>query len=252
MILKILKLELMKWTPRPLLWGLWSLCFTIISIFFYRLCVDYLLLSNKAITQNATNPSVLLEIVKPLSSWSVILFALLIPIFTTSAFSQEYRQQSFILWANSPLSAFRIVLGKFLCLLLFPLSLIIVESVMLLTLSFETEMNIGWLLSGALCILLICACIIALGLFISSLTHSSLAAMTLTFAATLLWMLLEWLDPFPSILGNLSQHLSLLSHSYRLLNGILLSTDLIYYVLFCVFWLVLTHTVVQYRLRNVL
>lgn len=247
----VVQLELKKWTPRPLLWGLWTLCFTLISFFFYRLCVDYLVLSQKSITQNVEAPSILLEIIKPLSSWSIVLFSLLLPIFTTNALSQENRQQTFILWANSTLPPRTLVLGKFLCILLFPLSLALIESLMLLTLGWETHIDFGWLLSGLLSVLLISACVIAFGLFISSLTESPLATMTLTFLGTLTWMLLEWLDPFPHAWGKVAEHFSLLSHSYHLLNGILLSTDIIYYFLFCAFWLCLTQFILQHRLKNI-
>lgn len=249
-ILTVMQLELKKWTPRPLFWGLWIFCFTLVSLLFYRLCVDYLILSQKSILQNLDLPSALLEIVKPLSSWSIILFALLLPIFTTNALSQENRQQTFILWANSTLSARTMVWGKFFCISLFPLSLALIEMLMLLTLGWETHIDIGWLFSSLLSILLISGCVIAFGLFISSLAENPLAAMTLTFLGTLIWMLLEWIDPFPAVWGNIAEHLSLLSHSYHLLNGILFSTDIIYYFLFCAFWLFLTQHIVHYRLKN--
>lgn len=250
-MLTVVQLEIKKWTPRPLLWGLWALCFTLISLFFYRLCVDYLILSQKSILQNAVSPSILLEIIKPLSSWSIILLSLLLPIFTTNALSQENRQQTFILWANSTLSARAIVFGKFFSILLFPLSLALVEALMLLTLGWETQIDLGWLFSGLLSILLISASIIAFGLFISSVIESPLATMTLTFLGTLTWMLLEWIDPFPHAWGQFAEHFSLLSHSYHLLNGILLSTDIAYYFLFCIFWLLLTQYIIHTRLRNI-
>ncbi len=250
MILTVLQLELKKWLPRPLLWGLWTICFFIISLFFYRLCVDYLTHAQRAIMENMPAPSVLFEIIKPLSSWTVIFISLLIPIFTTNAFSQEQRQHSLFLWANSTLRASEMVFGKFLCLMLFPFSIVFVECLMLSVLGWETHLDIGWLFSSVFCILFISASLTALGLFISSLTASPIAAMTLTYVAAFSWMLLEWLDPFPHAWGKLAQHLSLLSHSYRLLNGLLLSTDIIYYILFCLFWLMLTQISVHHRLRN--
>lgn len=251
MSIDVMQLEIQKWHPRPLLWSLWALCFTSVSVFYYRLCVDYLHLSQKALMHDSAMPSVLLEIVKPLSSWSIVLFSLLIPIFTTSAFTQEYRQHTFILWANSPRSARAIVLGKFLGIFLFPLSLIIAEFMMLGTLSFEMHMDFGWLICSSMSILFITACVTAFGLFVSSASTNPLAAMTLTYVGTLGWMMLEWLDPLPKEWGFISQHLSLLNHSYHLLNGIFFSADFMYYVLFCVFWLSLTQLIISKKLKNI-
>lgn len=250
MSIDVMRLEIQKWRFRPLLWGLWALCFTSISLFYYRLCVDYLGLSQKALVQESTMPSVLLEIVKPLSSWSIVLFSLLIPIFTTSAFIQEYRQHTFILWANSPRSARSIVLGKFLGVFLFPLSLTFIEFMMLLTLGLEMHMDYGWLICSSMSILFITACVTAFGLFISSASTNPLAAMTLTYIGTLGWMILEWLNPFPKEWTFISEHLSLLNHSYHLLNGIFFSVDCMYYVLFCVFWLSLTQLIISKKLKK--
>lgn len=250
MSIMVMQLEMKKWLPRPLLWSLWSLCFICISVFFYRLCVDYLQLSQKAMLQETGYPSVLLEIVKPLSSWSIILFSLLLPIFTTSAFSQEFRQQTFTLWANSTLSARAIVMGKFLGIFLFPLSLTFIEFMMLSTLGFETKIDLGWLICSSMSILLITAAITTFGLFVSSTVANPIAAMSLTFIGTLGWMLLEWLNPFPKEWGLIAQHLSLLNHSYHLLNGIFLSTDFVYYVLFCLTWLLLTQHVITKKLKK--
>lgn len=250
MSLAIMQLEMKKWHPRPLLWALWALCFTCISVFYYRLCVEYLHLSQKSLLHVSASPSVLLEIVKPLSSWSIVLLSLLIPIFTTSAFSQEYRQHTFILWANSTRTARSIVFGKFFGIVLFPLSLVFVEFMMLSILAFEMKMDFAWLLCSSLSILFITACVTAFGLFVSSVSSNPLAAMTLTYIGTLSWMVLEWLNPFPKEWSFISQHLCLLSHSYHLLNGIFLSTDFAYYALFCIFWLTLTQLIISKKLKQ--
>lgn len=245
MIGTVIKLELKKWLPRPLLWVLWAIGFSLISILFYRLCVDYLLLAHRALTDNQAIPSLLPEIVKPLASWSIVLLTLLMPIFTTHAFSQEYRTHSFILWANSPLSSPCVVIGKFLALLLFPLSLMIAEFAMLAVLEYEAHLDIGWLISTFTCMMLIIANVTAFGLFISSISRLPQVTMMLTFVGTLCWMLLEWLNPFPAAWGKIAQYVSLLGHSYAFFDGTVITTDLFYYCASALFWLILTEKMIQ-------
>lgn len=250
MSLAVMDLEIKKWLPRPLLWVLWGLCFMIISLFFYRLCVDYLTLSHKAMSHEKMPPSVLLEIVKPLFSWSIVLFTLFIPVFTIGAFSQEYRHRTFTLWAMSTYRARSIVLGKFLAIFLFPLTLTIAQSVMVFTLAIDTHLDLAWVFCSFLTVLLISASIISFGLYISSLHSSTLAATTLTIGGTLIWMLIEWLNPFPHSWGDFAQHLSLLNHSYHLLNGLFVSKDIVFYCLFILLWLTLTQLNIEKKLKQ--
>jgi ABC-2 type transport system permease protein len=190
-------------------------------------------------------------IIKPLCSWSVMIFALICPLFTTNAFSQEYRQNTFCLFASSSYSATKIVLGKFFSI--FSLLLIILAFMLVMIASLNIETTLDWqaIALALLTMGLVGGAFISFGLFISSLIDYPLLSIGVTFLGNTLWMLLEWLNPFPKEWDFLARSLSLLNHSYHALNGILYTPDLFYYVIFIVLWLSLTQRNINHKMSHV-
>lgn len=247
----VFELERYKLVRHPMIWGLTAFIFLILALLFQRLCVDYLTLAQQALTQQKSSQSVSLEIIKPICSWTIMLLAFFLPVFTTLSMSQELRQKTFYLWAMSDFSPIHIILGKFISLVSFTLLIIGFLFCMLSVLHFESSINFGMLLGGFLAVLLISSAFISFGLFISCLIPIPLLAIGVALLGNILWMLLEWLNPFGESAQYLASQFSLLAHSYHLLNGILFSPDLVFYFSFCGCWLVLSVIVLKYKMRHV-
>jgi len=250
MSLSLLRIEGYKLIRLPLTWVLMSISLLLISLLFYRLCVDYLQLAQQNLHLQGQAPSISVEIIKPLCSWTIILFATLLPLLTANAFSQEFRQKTFYLLATSH-KASSIVLAKYVSLFIMFSVQVAALLLIIATLNFETALDWGMITSAILAIIGIGSCFLSFGLFMSSLTSWPLVAIGLTFLGYLFWLLLEWLNPFPAQGFFLAKELSLLSHSYRLLNGMIYIPDLLYYVFFSIFWLVLCHFRIAHKLVNV-
>lgn len=250
-MIKIAKLEGYKLIRHPMFWGVFCFAMIFSGLLFYRLCVDYLHLSQQALQHKELLISISSEIIKPICSWNIAILAIIIPIFTTYAFSQEYKQRTFYLFASSPESATSILMGKYLSLILITLILMGYILLMMLVLQTQTSLQWGMIAMGALSILCVGSCFTSFGLFISTIISHPMLAIGVSFLGNVIWMMLEWLNPFPSYWVSLSQHLSLLGHSYHLLNGIFYSPDIAYYLLFNLFWLSLTQTALKFKLQSV-
>jgi len=247
----VFHLELYKLRRHPMTLFIISLCFGFMSLLFYRLCVDYLHLSHQALNTRNVAPSISFEIVKPLCSWTIILLAIVLPLFTTLSFSQEFRQKTFTLWAMSPQSAFTIVMGKCLSLVLLLSLFLAMLVLMIIQLSFSATLMWEMILLSLTMVGLIGWSIICFGLFISCCISQPLLALGVTYAGVLIWMLLEWLNPFGENHKALAKELSLLSHSEHALNGIAYSPDVVYFILTSLFWLCLTLKIIGFRLKSV-
>ncbi len=246
------KLEILKLSRHPMTLFIISLFVGIMSLLFYRLCVDYLHMSHHALNTRNVAPSISAEIIKPLCSWSIILIALIFPLFTTLSYSQESRQRTFTLWAMSPQTAYNLVFGKFLSLLLLLSLLLCILLCMIITLSFSATLAWKMILLSLLTVWLIGCAIISFGLCISCIFSQPLLALGLTFAGELVWMLLEWLNPFGEQFKFIAKGFSLLSHSEHALSGIAYSPDMLFFILASIFWLSLTLRQTRFLLTRVM
>ncbi len=249
MSITIGRLEIYKLVRHPMTWGLLSISIGLLSLVYYRLCVDYLHLAHRALHQRDIYPSLSIDVFKPLCSWTIVVLALIFPLFTTNAFSQEYRHNTFTLWAMSPLPARTIVFAKAKSLLFILLVMISVLILLISSLAFDAPLSYKMIASMLLGVALIGCCFLSFGLFISSIIPNPLFAMGITFLGNLGWMLLEWINPFPSS-WTLAKELSLLGHCYHFLNGILYSPDIIYFLIFTGFWLTLSVQVVNHKMTR--
>ncbi len=246
------RLEMYKIVRHPVTGTLIALSTGLMSLFFYRLCVDYLLLSHDSLYQRTNNLSLSLEVIKPLCSWTIVILATIFPLLTSQTLSQEFRQRTFCILATSPLSNMALILGKFYSLIMVLLFLLFTLFLMITSLSLETTLDCPFIFSNLIAVGLMGICFISFNLFIASLITHPLLATGCAFLGNFLWMLLEWLNPFGN--GHLfAKEFSLLSHSYHFLNGIFYSPDILYYFLFSIFWLFLTYRVMRQRkLRTML
>lgn len=227
-----------------------SLCSGLLAMLYHRLCVDHLQAAQVALQQR-TPVSLTEEVIKPLFSWSIILFAMVLPIFTTLSLSQEFRQQTIYLWASNPIGAWQLLCGKFLSLLAFVFLMLSLMLMMIATLQFETPLDWGMITSSVLALILIGCCFISFGLFISTHIKNSLFAIGITFLGNLFWMLLEWLNPFPEQGFFLARELSLLNHTHHLFHGIIHSPDLAFYGLSSLFFLIITARSLKQQLTQI-
>lgn len=239
--------ERYKLQRHPLTFLALSLIMLLSTLLFYRLCVDYFQLMQKAFESN-TLLSVPTEIIQPLCSWHILLQILVLPLFTTLAFSQEYKNKTFYLYTNHSFGSTQIFLSKYLALCSLSITLISFLAALIITLT--TDLNWAWIGCQLLSTLLISFSIVSLSLCLSACISNPLTALVLSYLAIFLLSTIEWLNPFGKMGAILAQAFSLLSHSYRLMNGVIYSPDLFYYLIFNLLFIYLGIEGLHYKMSR--
>jgi gliding motility-associated transport system permease protein len=197
---------------------------------------DFLQLqSHLALFANAPGAT---EIIVPsLFGVAALLLMVLTPLFTMRLIAEERRNQTWALLLASPLSETQIVLGKFAGLLLFLWLVVLFCTLMPLVLEFGTPMDTGMLLANGLGLLLLTASYAALGLYVSALIVQPVVA-AIGALAVLLGL---WLADASSSGDFPLWHVLTPTGQFSWFNrGLISSNSMVYFLLFCVFFLLLT------------
>lgn len=190
--------------------------------------------SQLALIANA--PGAAQTIVAPLFGTLGLIMMMLVPVLTMRLIAEERRNQTMTLLMAAPVAGWQIVLGKYLGLLLFLALLVAGCTAMVLVLALGTPLDSGLLLANAAGLLLLTASYTALGLYLSSLTIQPVVAAIGALAA----LFGLWLVEINATDSNSFWHALTPSGHFQDFNaGLLSSSDVIYYLLFCAFFLLL-------------
>jgi len=169
----------------------------------------------------------------------ILLFTL--PLITMRTYAEEKRSGTIELLLTSPLTDLQIVMGKFLGGLVLYGAMLAVTLVHMAILF--TYGNPEWrpIAAGYLGLILMRACFLSLGLFVSSLTRNQIIAGMVTFAVFLMFWVVNWIATF---MGPTSQavlnYLSITEHLNDFARGVIDTKHLVYYLSFIAFSLFLT------------
>ncbi|MUL34973.1 ABC transporter permease [Gloeocapsopsis dulcis] len=152
---------------------------------------------------------------------SLALFVL--PILSMGLYAEERKRGTLELLATSPVTNWAVAVGKLLGVLTFFIAMILpLLAYQVIALSAANPpVPPAVPLLGHLGLILLAASVLSLGMFISSLTDSTLLAAVLTFALILfLWVIDTVARAFSGSMGEALGHLSLLRHFNNLVQGI--------------------------------
>jgi len=238
MILTIAKREFRSMFLSPLAWVILAVI-QIILAWSFLTSVDYFFSIQSDLTTLKNAPGVTDLVATPLLEVASIILLMITPLLTMRLISEEKRNKTISLLLSAPLSISEIIIGKYLGLLFFISTILLLIIAMPLSLSIGTELDFIKLFSGALGLFLMLAAFSAAGLYMSSLTDNPIIAAMSTFGLLLfLWLLNNnaSTDGSATVLNYLSLH----THFTPLLRGILNTGDIAYFLLFVVGFIVLT------------
>ncbi|NJK40839.1 MAG: ABC transporter permease [Acaryochloridaceae cyanobacterium SU_2_1] len=183
------------------------------------------------------------EVLKDFLSGMWLLALLILPSLSMGLYAEERRQRTLELLATSPITNWAVALGKLMAVWTFFLSLMLPVAVfeVLVLINADPPLDKSVFGVGHLGLLLMAAAILSLGLFVSSLTDSSILAIVLTYALILILSLLfllgeSWGEPWISIFDQLS----LIKHYVTLTQGVFDSSSLVLFASYIVLGLFLT------------
>ncbi|MGF1478215.1 MAG: ABC transporter permease [Cyanophyceae cyanobacterium] len=172
---------------------------------------------------------------------SLVLFIL--PMLSMGLYTEERKRGTLELLATSPITNWVVALGKllgvvtFFTVLLVPL--LIYEAIAFSAAVPAVQPEVPLLAHAGL--ILLAASILSLGMFVSSLTDSTIFAAVLTFALVLfLWVIDIVADSVGGPLGEGLKHLSLLEHYNSLVQGVLDTSSLVLFASYIILGLFLT------------
>lgn len=182
-------------------------------------------------------------------SMSVVLL-FLIPGVTMGLFASEKSNGTQELLLTSPLTIWDIVFGKFAAAALFVAMLVAVVGAFPGLLFVYGDPEIGKTLAGLLGVLLVCWTYVAIGCFASSITKSQIVGFLITFVLLLLLLLLPAISQLgvagdAPALAEVLRWLSTGEHFQELMDGLVDTADLVYFVVVIGSFLLLTKAAVE-------
>ena len=186
--------------------------------------------------------------IRPVIHNMAVVALFIVPMLTMRLFAEEKRQGTIELLATSPITDLQIVLGKFLAAAGLYALMILTGLVNLLPVWHYATSAPEWkpVLTGALALLLIGSCFIALGLFVSTLTRNQIVAGILTFCLLLGVWTLGWADePTAGPVMKVVGYLAVTTHMEDMVKGVLDLKDVVFYLSFIAFGLFLAQQSVE-------
>ena len=171
---------------------------------------------------------------------TILVFAFLIPMITMRSFSEERKTGTEQLLLTAPISITKIVLAKFISVVIMILIAVLLTSMFLIIISAYGTPDIPAVLITLLGFILLCMAYASFGIFASSLTENQIiAAMISIVAFVVTWVLPEFIAS--------GSGFSLLNMFHKFTTGQIDIAYLITFILFTVLCLLLTIIVMQRR-----
>ena len=236
MIFTIAAKELRSMFASPLAWVVLAFMQFVLALIFLRQIDGFLqVMPRLARTPNA--PGLTEIAVVPMFGVASMLLLMSVPLLTMRLVSEERRNQTMALLMSAPISMTQIIIGKFLAMVVFLALINLLILAMALSMLAGANLDLGLLAANLIGLTLLGCSFAAIGLFISCLTtHPVVAAVTSLAVFLGLWIInvaatnpQSWLHLY-----------SLLKRFEGFMNGSVAVSDLIFFVLLTVTFLLLS------------
>ena len=177
-------------------------------------------------------PGITELLVSPLYGTASFLMLLVIPLLSMRLISEERRARTLPLLFSAPISLSSIILGKYLGLMGFLSIMLLITTLMPLSLLGAGDLDFGLLAANLLGLLLLLAAFAAASLYISTLTSQPVVAAIGSFGLLLLLWIIEWSGAAVPGNSNVLAWFSLQGHAQPLLQGLVDSRDIAFFLLF--------------------
>jgi ABC-2 type transport system permease protein len=172
---------------------------------------------------------------------SVILL-FMIPMLTMGLFAEEKKRGTIELLLTTPVGNFQAMMGKFLASLTFLLVMYAGSGVIISSLFIYSTPEWKPILGAYLGLLLYGAALLAIGLFVSTLTENQIVAVVITFGIILvLWLIDSFASGAQGMTKDVLNYLSVISHLDDFIKGVVDTTHVIFYLTFAFVGLFLTY-----------
>lgn len=187
-------------------------------------------------------------VVKPFFGNIIVVTLLLIPLLTMRTFSEEKRQGTIELLFTYPIADWGCLLGKYLAVMLAYIGMLFWTLPSVVLIGILGKPDWGIVLTAYIGILFAGLGFTAFGIFCSSVTENQIVSAVLSFGGLLLIWAIAWMKKLGGeILGSIMEYISMTTHIESFSLGILDTRDILYFAIFCSFWLYLTKKNLEQR-----
>jgi ABC-2 type transport system permease protein len=243
-VFKIAKTELLTLFYSPIAWFL-------IIVFMFQCNMAYVyMLGNNARTQEIGGIGLryMAELTVRIFAGREGVFAsvmqklyLYVPLLTMGLISREINSGTIKLLYSSPIKVWQIVLGKYICMMIYSFLLICLLGILIVAGTFNVQhVDVGMLLSAALAFYLLLCAYSAIGLFMSSLTTYQVVAAVATFVMIGFLSYVGQLWQGIDFVRDLTYFLSMSGRTQNMMMGLITSKDLFYFAIIIYIFLGLT------------
>jgi ABC-2 type transport system permease protein len=252
----ITKKELNVYFTTPLAYVLFAIFLVILSVFFKIYLGAYIQAFQRQMMMmqfgqgqdfslNFTD-----HIFNPVIGTAGVVMLFIVPFLTMRLIAEEKRQQTFQLLMTTPVRSWEIVLGKFFAsqiLVLFAILLTVVYPLMLNSYAADGKVEMQTAFVAYVGVFLFASTLMAIGLFISSLTDSQVVAAAVTFGVSLVMWVLSGAGQIVSDakVKALLEYASVLTHLQKFLQGKVAVADACYFLTIILLGLFLTRTSIE-------
>ncbi len=237
MVLTLARHELRRLFLSPLAWTILAVVQFILAFMFLSYLENFTRLQSQLLGMGGEH-GVTEMVAMPLLSTAAIVLLLVVPLVSMRLITEERRNKTLTLLFSAPLGMTEIVLGKYLGLVAFLGTQILLIALMPLSLLLGGGLDFGLFASGLLGLTLLLAGFAAVGLFMSTLTQHQTIAAVATFGVLLLFWILDWSGQGAD--GGVLPYLSLLNHYEPFLKGVFDTRDAVFHVVFIAVFLALS------------
>jgi ABC-2 type transport system permease protein len=170
-----------------------------------------------------------------------MILLLTIPLLTMRLFSEEKKLGTIELLVTYPFRDIEILAGKYLaCLSVLILMLLLTLTYPVVLALFQT-VNPEPIITGYLGLFLLGAAFISCGIFVSSMTENQVVAALVSSGFIFFFWLIDWNEGAVNPqLGQVLHHISLYEHFYNFARGVIDTKDIVFFIIFSLFFLFLT------------
>jgi ABC-2 type transport system permease protein len=241
-VIVIFTKEMKSYFASPIAYLLLTIFAVIFGFFFYTFTRLFVLQGMQMQMMGRGMPmDVNEQVIRPLLSNASVLGLFLIPMITMRLYAEEKRSGTIELLMTSPVRDLEIVLGKWLAALVLYAAILGISGINMGILFAFGRPDWKPVLVGFLGLLLQGGCLLAVGIFISTLTRNQIIAGGATFAVCLMLWVLDWVSAYDqSAWAKVVSYLSVVTHFEPFSKGVIDTKDVIFYLSMIFFGLFLT------------
>jgi ABC-2 type transport system permease protein len=238
-------MELQIYFASPIIYILATVFLCICGYMYWDLLTNFSEISFRAINLDrmiqAEHISANALVFTPLFSYMGFFLLLIIPLMTMRLFSEEKKIGTMEILLTYPTTNAEIVFGKFLASFTVLLILIGATFIYPLITRIYGAVRFAPLMVGYLGLLLQGLAIMSVGIFSSSLTENQVVAAIITYGVIVIFSSIQWTADFiPKVVSRVLEYISISTHSRSLINGVIDTRDVVYFLMFSFFFIWLT------------